>query len=81
MGAEKDFHYVLAEMVLKHRKQAGLSQKALADYAGVGKTVIYDIEHAKPSVQTNTLVKVLAVLNIQIVLQSPLQEREARGLK
>lgn len=72
MGQEADFFERLAEIVQQHRKQAGLTQKALADYAGVGKTVIYDIEHAKKTVQLSTLLKVFAVLNIQIALQSPL---------
>ena len=57
MSTEVDFFNSLAEIVLKHRKQAGLSQKALADYAGVGKTVVYDIEHSKQGVQINTLFK------------------------
>lgn len=76
MTAKEDFFENLAEAVQSHRKQAGLSQKILADYADVGKTVIYDIEHGKQSVQINTLLKVLAVLNIQLVLQSPLTQIE-----
>tara|TARA_R110002110_G_scaffold124505_2_gene301867 strand:- start:15549 stop:15782 length:234 start_codon:yes stop_codon:yes gene_type:complete len=77
MSAEIDFYNLLAETVLKHRKQAGLSQKGLADYAGVGKTAVYDIEHSKQGVQINTLLKVLTVLNIQLVLQTPVQMPEA----
>jgi y4mF family transcriptional regulator len=69
---EATFFSYLADVIRQHRKQAGLSQQDLAKYAGVGKTVIYDIEHAKESIQLNTLLKVLGVLNIQIQLSSPL---------
>ncbi|WP_050750522.1 helix-turn-helix domain-containing protein [Legionella pneumophila] len=39
--------------------------------AGVGKTVIYDIEKGKESVRLNTLLKVLDVLNIQMKFETP----------
>lgn len=58
--------------VKKHRKAAGLSRIACAHLAGVGKTALYDLEHGKPSVQLDTLLKILYVLNIQFSLQSPL---------
>jgi HTH-type transcriptional regulator/antitoxin HipB len=48
----------------------------LAKVAGVGKTVIFDIEHGKESVQFDTLKKVLEALNIRFVFQSPLIERQ-----
>ncbi|KTD13249.1 helix-turn-helix domain-containing protein [Legionella jamestowniensis] len=35
----------IAELVRYCRKRSGLTQKELALYAGVGKTVIYDIEN------------------------------------
>ncbi|HGF0845863.1 TPA: helix-turn-helix transcriptional regulator, partial [Legionella pneumophila] len=54
-----------------YRKQSGLSQQELARLAGVGKTVIYDIEKGKESVRLNTLLKVLDVLNIQIKFETP----------
>ncbi|WP_080453832.1 helix-turn-helix domain-containing protein, partial [Legionella pneumophila] len=47
------------------------SQQELAHLAGVGKTVIYDIEKGKESVRLNTLLKVLDVLNIQIKFETP----------
>ena len=54
-----------------HRKAARLSRVQLAELAGVGKSVIYDIEKGKESVQLNTLQKILKVLNIKIILTSP----------
>ena len=64
----------LAEVIKLHRKAAKLSRVKLAELAGVGKTVIYDIEKGKESVQLDTLRKILKVLNIKIVLTSPLME-------
>lgn len=62
----------LSEVIRFHRKQSGLTQKGLADLAGVGKTVIYDIEKGKETIQLNTIKKILSVLNIKIKFESPL---------
>lgn len=64
----------LGKIIKFHRKKAGLNQKALADLAGIGKTVIYDIEKGKATVKYITLIKVLKVLNINVELSSPLME-------
>jgi y4mF family transcriptional regulator len=66
--------YKLSEIVLFHRKKSGLSRNQLADLAGVGKTVIYDIEKGKESIRLSTLQKVLKALNIKITFTSPLME-------
>ncbi len=63
-----------AEIIRFHRKAARLSRLQLAELAGVGKTVIYDIEKGKVSVQLDTLAKILKVLNITLVLKSPLMD-------
>lgn len=62
----------LGKVILFHRKKAGVTQIELADLAGVGKTVVFDIEHGKESVQFNSLLKVLKALNISIQFHSPL---------
>lgn len=62
----------LANLVFYHRKQAKLNRKELADLAGVGKTVIYNIEHGKQTIQFNTILKIFNVLNIKIEFTSPL---------
>ncbi len=64
----------LARVIRLHRKAARLSRAQLAELAGVGKTFIYDVEKGKESVQLDTLSKILKVLNIKIVLTSPLME-------
>ncbi|MHC1733605.1 MAG: helix-turn-helix domain-containing protein [Bacteroidales bacterium] len=65
---------LIAEIIKLHRKAARLSRIELAELAGVGKTVIYDIEKGKVSVQLDTLAKILKVLNITLVLKSPLMD-------
>jgi transcriptional regulator with XRE-family HTH domain len=62
----------VGKVVQFHRKKAGLSRIALADIAGVGKTVVYDIEKGKETVRLKTLIKILAALNITIFLDSPI---------
>jgi HTH-type transcriptional regulator / antitoxin HipB len=61
-----------ADMVLFHRKKSGLSREEFALLAGVGKTAIFDIEHGKATVQMDTILKVLKVLNIKIQFSSPI---------
>jgi HTH-type transcriptional regulator / antitoxin HipB len=65
----------LAQLILIHRKKAGLTQPQLAKLAGVGKTVVWDLEHGKESVQWDTLQKILCVLNITVEWRSPLLQR------
>lgn len=65
----------IGELVRSHRKSAGLSQAELAKLAGVGKTVVFDIEAGKRSIRFDTLEKILAVLNIKIDFVSPLISR------
>ncbi len=62
----------LSEIIYYHRRRAGLSRALLAEIAGVGKTVIYDVEHGKKSVRLDTLQKILLSLNILIEFKSPL---------
>ena len=66
--------YRMSEMVLFHRKKSGLTRNQLADLAGVGKTVIYDMEKGKETIRFSTLQKVLKALNIRITFTSPLME-------
>ena len=64
----------ISEVVKFHRKKSGLTQKGLADLAGVGKTVIYDIEKGKDTIRLSTMKKILLVLNIKIKFESPLMK-------
>lgn len=69
----------LRDIVKKHRRMSRLSQAELAKLAGVGKTVVFDLEHGKESIRFDTLRKVLSVLNITIRFQSPVMERLLAG--
>ena len=71
---------ILANIIRRHRKLAGLSQLQLAELAGVGKTVIYDIETGKVSVKLDTLSKILKVLNIKVTLKSPVMDQILREI-
>jgi HTH-type transcriptional regulator / antitoxin HipB len=62
----------LADVIKLHRKAAKLTQVQLAEMAGVGKTVVFDIERGKESIRLDTLRKILNVLNIKVQLTSPL---------
>lgn len=66
---------ILANIIRQHRKAAGLSQLQLAEMAGVGKTVVFDIEKGKQTIQLDTLRKILTVLNIKVQLNSPLMNQ------
>ena len=66
---------LLAKILKKHRKTAGLSQLQLAELAGIGKTAVFELEKGKETVQLNTLRKVLAVLNIKVILTSQLMQQ------
>ena len=66
----------LKKIIREHRRVSGLSQAELAKLAGVGKTVVFDIEHGKESVQFDTIKKILAALNISLSFHSPLLQRQ-----
>ena len=64
----------MGRMVEFHRKKSGLTQAAAAKLAGIGKAGVYDIERGKPSVQLDTLLKLLSVLNIRATYDGPLMQ-------
>ena len=65
----------MGAIVRFHRKKSGLSQRGLADMAGVGKTAVFDLEQGKVTVRMDTVVKICHILNIQLTLDSPLIEQ------
>lgn len=67
----------IAKLVHECRKQSGLSQLELAKLAGVGKTTIFDIEKGKETVQLDSLLKVLDILNIRIKFETPFTRTES----
>lgn len=61
----------LPNLIKSGRKKAELSQLELAELAGVGKTLIFNIEKGQTDVQFTNLLKVLRVLNIKISVEAP----------
>lgn len=64
----------LGQLIIQHRKAAGLTQLQLADLAGIGKTTVFDIEKNKQSIRLDSLIAVLNVLNIDVQFISPLKK-------
>lgn len=62
----------IGRLVRFHRKRSGLTQGRLAELAGVGKTVVFDVEKGKLSVRLDTLLKILNVLNVRLEFVGPL---------
>ncbi len=61
----------LPGMIRNVRKHAGLTQKELADLAGVAKNLVYELEKGKETIRYSNLLKVLHVLNIEIKYNLP----------
>ncbi len=70
----KNANQQIGKIIQFHRKKSGLTQPQLASLAGVGKTVVHDIEKGKQTVQWNTITKILNVLNVMIVYESSLMK-------
>lgn len=64
----------LGQQIQQARKTRQLSQKQLADMAGIGKTAMFDLEHGNPGVRLNTLLAVLE--NLALTLELVLPEKE-----
>lgn len=61
------------KIIRYHRKRAGLSQARLARVAGVGKTVVLDVEKGKRTVRSDILLRLLNALNVRLDWSSPLR--------
>lgn len=67
----------IAEIVLRHRKKAGLSRRELKVLADVSESAIYNVEKATAEgVRLETLLKLFAVLNIKLKLEGPFVEAD-----
>ena len=59
------------QIVRYHRRRGGMSRVQLAPIAGVGKTVVYDIENGKATVRLKTLLAVLETLDLKVGIDDP----------
>lgn len=60
-----------SQLIRIHRKKSGLSQRELAIRAGVGKTIIFDLEHERMSVRLDLVLKVISILGIKLFIEGP----------
>lgn len=61
----------LPEVVRQTRKIAGLTQAQLAEMAGVGKTLIFNLEKGHEKIGLDNLKKILRILNIKMSFLPP----------
>lgn len=66
----------ISKAVRYFRKHNHLTQNQLAELAGVGKTVVFDIEKGKETIQFNSLMRVLEILNIKLKFETPFPQAE-----
>jgi HTH-type transcriptional regulator / antitoxin HipB len=60
----------MGDVVRYHRRKRKLTQYKLAVLAGVGKTMVFDLEKGKQTVKMNSLFKVLKALDIRLMGES-----------
>lgn len=65
---DKHFTDFLAGEVRSRRTALGLTQRALADMAGVSERFVRFVEQGKPSIQLDALVAVLDTLGLELHL-------------
>ena len=65
----------IGKIISFHRKKTGLSQKEIADIAGIGKTLVFDIEKGKLTVGYDKILKLFKILNINIIFSSQLMDQ------
>jgi HTH-type transcriptional regulator/antitoxin HipB len=62
----------LANLVIWHRKKSKITQNDLALAANVSRTAVQSVEKGNLSIQLDTLLKILQVLNINLKFDGPL---------
>jgi HTH-type transcriptional regulator / antitoxin HipB len=61
----------IGEAVRSARQAQGLTQRELADVAGVGVRFLSELERGKPTAEVGLVLRVLADVGLGLVLQSP----------
>lgn len=68
-GGDSDAARALAAEVRERRRALGLSQRDLAELAGVSERFVRFVEQAKPSIQLDTLLAVLDALGLELAVR------------
>ena len=68
-------HEDLSKMLIWHRKRSKINQQTLADLAGISRTAVQRLEKGIAPIQTDTLWKVLEILNIKMSYSSPIMTK------
>jgi transcriptional regulator with XRE-family HTH domain len=71
MTVKNEHNSNLGEIIKSTRKLAGLSQIELANRAGVGKTLVFNLEKGSTQISFENILKVLKVLNIKLDFKLP----------
>lgn len=61
---------VLSETLKELRKQQGVSQEELSQFAGISRQTLSEIERGKADMQISTLFKVLKLLGCELVIET-----------
>ncbi len=62
----------LDKLLTEARKAQGISQRELAELAGVGETVVYKLESGRTDVTLSSFISVLTGLGFELKCHSPL---------
>lgn len=71
MAANNDDFLQLPHKVRQARKLAGLTQLELAEKAGVGKSLVFNLEKGSAKISLENIFKILKVLNIKTEFTLP----------
>ena len=65
----------LGRIIRDRRKALGLTQAAAGNLVGVHQTTLSDVERGKSKVKIDTLMKIIAALQLELLVQ-PIQQQE-----
>ncbi|HWA17793.1 MAG TPA: helix-turn-helix transcriptional regulator [Devosia sp.] len=71
MSTDRPIHNAadLGTFIAERRKRRGLTQQDLADFAGVGRRFLSEIENGKPTAEIGKILRVLIALGSDLVLR------------
>lgn len=61
----------LGRLIVRRRKDLGLTQRDVSDFTNVGRRFVSELENGKPTVELGRVLKVLEGLGIKLVASAP----------